>query len=139
MVWYKQEAAVPGQVAGSLLPTVISNTLLSSHRHNTDKTYSLSSFFYLTASLDDSGKQFTCRVSHKSLKVDIKKSFILTVEGESLESIIAALQYRDSPESGSIATSESNFFFCLFPQSQAAGFLSPPCLSSLSPCWLFWF
>ncbi|CAG06362.1 unnamed protein product [Tetraodon nigroviridis] len=80
VVWYKQDPAVPGQMAGSLLPTAIPNTLLSSHRHNTDKTYSLSSFFYLTASPSDSGKQFTCRVSHKSLKVDIKKSFILTVE-----------------------------------------------------------
>lgn len=82
VVWYKQDPAVPGQMVGSLLPTMIPNTLLSSHRHNTDKTYSLSSFFYLTASLGDSGKQFTCKVSHKSLKVDIKKSFILTVEGE---------------------------------------------------------
>lgn len=77
IVWYKQ-----GQAAGSLLPTTIPNTLLSSHKHNLDKTYSLSSFFYLSASPSDSGKQFTCKVSHKSLRVDIKKSFILTVEGE---------------------------------------------------------
>lgn len=82
IVWYKQEPAVAGQGVGSFLPTMIPNTLLSSHRQNTDNTYSLSSFFYLTASLSDSGKQFTCRVSHKSLKVDIKKSFILAVEGE---------------------------------------------------------
>lgn len=82
MEWFKQDPAVPGQMVGSLLPTKIPNTLLSSHRRNTDNTYSLSSFFYLTASLSDSGKQFICRVSHKSLKVDIKKSFILTVEGE---------------------------------------------------------
>lgn len=79
MVWFKQEA---GQPAGSLLPTIIPNTLLSSHRHNSDRTLSLSSFFYITASLSDSGKQFTCKVSHQSLRVDIKKSFVLTVEGE---------------------------------------------------------
>lgn len=78
IVWYKQEPVA----SGSLLPTVMANTLLSSHKHNFDKTYSLSSFFYLSASLSDSGTQFTCKVSHKSLGVDIKKSFILTVEGE---------------------------------------------------------
>lgn len=82
IVWYKQEPAALGQTAGSLLPTMVANTLLSSHKHNWDRTYSLSSFFYLSASLSDSGKQFTCKVSHKSLRVDIKKSFILTVEGE---------------------------------------------------------
>ncbi|XP_056904952.1 tapasin-related protein [Takifugu flavidus] len=80
IVWYKQEPAALGQTAGSLLPTMVANTLLSSHKHNSDRTYSLSSFFYLSASLSDSGKQFTCKVSHKSLRVDIKKSFILTVE-----------------------------------------------------------
>lgn len=82
VVWYKQDPAVPGQMVGSLLPTMIPNILLSSHRQNVDKTYSLSSYFYLTASLSDSGKKITCKVSHKSLKVDIKKSFIVTVEGE---------------------------------------------------------
>lgn len=82
IVWYKQEPAARGQTAGSLLPTLIANTLLSSHKNNLDRTYSLSSFFYLSASLSDSGKQFTCKVSHNSLRVDIKKSFILTVEGD---------------------------------------------------------
>lgn len=82
IVWYKQDPAARSQTAGSLLPTIIANTLLSSHKNNMDKTYSMSSFFYLSASLSDSGKQFTCKVSHKSLRVDIKKSFILTVEGE---------------------------------------------------------
>lgn len=81
IVWYKEDPAV-GQRTGSLLPNMIPSTLLSGHKQNSDRTYSLTSFFYLTASLSDSGKRFTCSVSHQSLRVAIKKSFILTVEGE---------------------------------------------------------
>ena len=77
-----QDPAVSGQRVGAPLPKVLQNVLLSSHKHNQDKTYSLTAFFYLQASLRDSGKQFTCSVSHQSLRVPIKKSFILTVEGE---------------------------------------------------------
>lgn len=81
IVWYKEDPAV-GQRTAPLLPNVIPNTLLSGHKQNSDRTYSLTSFFYLTASLSDSGKRFTCSVSHQSLRVAIKKNFILTVEGE---------------------------------------------------------
>lgn len=81
IVWYEQEPAVSGKRVGAPLPKVLQNILLSSHRHNLE-TYSLSAFFYLTALLRDSGKQFTCSVSHQSLRVPIRKSFILTVEGE---------------------------------------------------------
>ncbi|GLD52913.1 tapasin-related protein-like protein [Lates japonicus] len=80
IVWYEQDPAVSGQRVGAPLPKVLQNILLSSHKHNQDKTYSLSAFFYLRASLRDSGRQFTCSVSHQSLRVPIKKSFILTVE-----------------------------------------------------------
>lgn len=80
IVWYEQDPAASGQRVGAPLPRVLQNTLLSSHRHNQDKTYSLSAFFYLQASLRDSGRQFTCSVSHQSLRVPIKKSFILNVE-----------------------------------------------------------
>ncbi|XP_070762268.1 tapasin-related protein isoform X2 [Enoplosus armatus] len=80
VVWYEQDPAVSGQRVGAPLPKVLQNVLLSSHKHNPDKTYSLSAFFYLQASLRDSGRQFTCSVSHQSLRVPIKKSFILTVE-----------------------------------------------------------
>lgn len=80
MVWYQQDPEVSGKRVGAPLPTVLQNVLLSSHRHNQDKTYSLSAFFYFQASLRDSKKQFTCSVSHPSLRVPIKKSFILTVE-----------------------------------------------------------
>lgn len=80
--WHVQDPAVPGQRVGAPLPKVLKNVLLSSHKHNLDKTFTLAAFFYLTASLSDSGKQFTCSVSHQSLRVPIKKSFNLIVEGE---------------------------------------------------------
>ncbi|XP_023117139.2 tapasin-related protein [Amphiprion ocellaris] len=80
IVWYEQDPAALGQRVGAPLPKVLQNILLSSHKLNKDDTYSVSAFFYLQASLRDSGKQFTCSVSHKSLRVPIKKSFILHVE-----------------------------------------------------------
>lgn len=80
IVWYEEDPSVAGQRVGAPLPQKLQNVLLSSHRHNTDKTYTMSAFFYLKASLGDSGKQFTCSVSHVSLRVPIKKRFILTVE-----------------------------------------------------------
>lgn len=80
IVWYEQDPAVSGQRVGAPLPKVLENVLLSSHKHNQDKTISLSAFFYLKASLRASGRQFTCSVSHQSLRVPIRKSFILTVE-----------------------------------------------------------
>lgn len=80
IVWHVQDRAMSGQRVGAPLPKVLSNVLLSSHKHNNDKTFSLSAFFYLKASLRDSGRQFTCSVSHKSLRVPIKKSFILNVQ-----------------------------------------------------------
>ncbi|XP_031587579.1 tapasin [Oreochromis aureus] len=80
IVWYEQDPAASGQRVGAPLPKVLDNILLSSHKHNQDRTYSLSAFFYLKASLRQSGRQFTCSVSHHSLKVPIKKSFILNVE-----------------------------------------------------------
>lgn len=78
--WYMQDPAVAGQRVGAPLPEKLQNVLLSSHKHNNDKTYSLTAFFYLQAALKHSGREFTCRVSHKSLRVPIKKSFTLTVE-----------------------------------------------------------
>lgn len=86
MVWHKQNPAVSGQRVGAQLPTVLKNTLLSSHKHNLDKTYTVASFFYLTASPSDSGKQYTCIVSHQSLRVPIRKSFILNVQGKKKKS-----------------------------------------------------
>ncbi|XP_070685273.1 tapasin [Pempheris klunzingeri] len=83
IVWHKQDPSVSGQRVGAPLPTVLDNILLSSHKHNQDETYTLSAFFYLQASLSNSGIQFTCSVSHQSLRVPIKKSFILTVEESS--------------------------------------------------------
>lgn len=91
MVWHKQDPAASGQRVGAPLPTVLTNTLLSSHKHNPDKTYAVASFFYLTASLSDSGKQFTCIVSHQSLRVAIRKSFTLKVVGKK----VMTLYYHD--------------------------------------------
>lgn len=79
-VWYHQDLADVGKRVGAALPVVLDNVLLSSHKHNQDKTFSVSVFFYLKASVNDSRRQFTCQVSHKSLQVPIKKSFTLTVE-----------------------------------------------------------
>lgn len=80
IVWHEQDPAAAGQRVGAPLPKQLDNILLSSHRHNQDKTYSVSAFFYLQASLKNSGRQFTCSVSHQSLRVPIRKSFVLTVE-----------------------------------------------------------
>ncbi|CAJ1066045.1 tapasin-related protein [Xyrichtys novacula] len=80
IVWYVQDPSASGQRVGAPLPKVLQNVLLSSHKNNVDQTFSLSAFFYLEAALRDSGRQFTCSVSHQSLRVPIKKSFILTVE-----------------------------------------------------------
>ncbi|XP_063763070.1 LOW QUALITY PROTEIN: tapasin-related protein-like [Eleginops maclovinus] len=80
IVWYMQDLAVSAQSVGAPLPVKLQNVLLSSHKHNPDKTFSLTSFFYLQAALKRSGREFTCSVSHKALRVPIKKNFILTVE-----------------------------------------------------------
>ncbi|XP_041652737.1 tapasin-related protein-like [Cheilinus undulatus] len=80
IIWYDQDPSSVGQRVGAPLPKVLQNVLLSSHKHNTDDTFTLSAFFYLKASLRDSGRQFTCSVSHQSLRLPIRKSFILTVE-----------------------------------------------------------
>ncbi|KAK9520442.1 hypothetical protein VZT92_020327 [Zoarces viviparus] len=80
IVWHVQDAAAVGRRVGAPLPKELQNVLLSSHKHNQDNTYSLTAFFYLEASLKDSGKQYTCSVSHQSLRMPIRKSFILTVE-----------------------------------------------------------
>ncbi|XP_072249185.1 tapasin-related protein-like isoform X1 [Leuresthes tenuis] len=80
IVWYEQDPAASGQRVGTPLPKVLPNVLLSSHKHNQDMTYTVSAFFYLQASLKASGRQFTCSVSHQSLRMPIRKSFILNVE-----------------------------------------------------------
>ncbi|XP_063763560.1 tapasin-related protein-like isoform X1 [Eleginops maclovinus] len=80
IVWYMQDPVVSAQRVGAPLPVKLQNVLLSSHKHNPDKTFSLTSFFYLEAALKHSGREFTCSVSHKALRVPIKKNFILTVE-----------------------------------------------------------
>ncbi|KAJ0021810.1 hypothetical protein NQD34_009300 [Periophthalmus magnuspinnatus] len=78
--WTHQDAADVGRRVGAPLPKVLDNVLYSSHKANPDQTLSLSAFFYLNAKLSDSGRQFTCTVSHQSLRVAIKKSFTLTVQ-----------------------------------------------------------
>ncbi|XP_051934948.1 tapasin-related protein-like [Hippocampus zosterae] len=80
IAWYEQDPASSGQRVGVPLPKALDNVLLSSHKNNMDKTYSLSGFFYLQASHTRSGNQFTCTVSHQSLRMPIKKRFVLIVE-----------------------------------------------------------
>uniref|UniRef100_A0A3Q3Q7A3 Ig-like domain-containing protein n=1 Tax=Monopterus albus TaxID=43700 RepID=A0A3Q3Q7A3_MONAL len=72
IVWYEQDPAASGQRVGAPLPKVLQNVL---------------------ASLKDSGRQFTCSVSHQSLRVPIKKSFILNVEFEFLNPFITKLDF----------------------------------------------
>ncbi|XP_077336597.1 tapasin-like isoform X1 [Lithobates pipiens] len=64
---------------GGLLPTSVPHVIYSSHRYNSDGTYSISGSFFYTASLQDSGTIFTCRVEHESLSIPIKKKVSLTV------------------------------------------------------------
>ncbi|KAF4104137.1 tapasin-related protein [Onychostoma macrolepis] len=71
--WYRETSG------GSPTPSFLKNVLYSSHRLHQDGTYSLSAFFYLLPSLEDSGYKYTCRVSHKSLLIPIRKSFNLIV------------------------------------------------------------
>lgn len=78
--WTLQDAADVGRRVGAALPKVLDNVLYSSHKPNPDRTLTLSAFFYLSPKLSDSGRQFTCTVSHQSLRVPIRKSFTLTVQ-----------------------------------------------------------
>lgn len=64
---------------GGLLPTLVPNIIYSSHKYNRDGTFSLSGYFLYTASLEDSGSFFICRVEHESLSIPIKKKVSLTV------------------------------------------------------------
>ncbi|KAL2096456.1 hypothetical protein ACEWY4_008604 [Coilia grayii] len=75
MEWLK-ESTVPG---ASRMPEVLKQVLFSSHRHHLDGTYSLSAFFLLRPAPQDSGYRYTCRVSHASLQMPVRKSFTLTV------------------------------------------------------------
>ncbi|XP_029468323.1 tapasin-related protein-like [Rhinatrema bivittatum] len=59
---------------GKMLPELVKGVLFSSHKYNSDGTYSLSSFFLLKGSLADDGVRYTCRVQHKSLQIPIRKS-----------------------------------------------------------------
>ncbi|KAG8450706.1 hypothetical protein GDO86_003108, partial [Hymenochirus boettgeri] len=63
-----------------LLPVALTNVLFSAHKNNRNGTFSLSSFFLLTASPQDDGSVFTCRVDHVSLKYPIKKTVKVRVK-----------------------------------------------------------
>ncbi|XP_023117138.2 tapasin-like [Amphiprion ocellaris] len=78
--WYKQKVVMPNQTVNAALPKMLAVFRQNGHKLNKDDTYSVSAFFYLEASLSDSGKEFTCSVSHQSLRDPIKISFILNVE-----------------------------------------------------------
>nr|XP_055052541.1 tapasin-related protein-like isoform X4 [Misgurnus anguillicaudatus] len=60
-------------------PVLLKNVWHSSHRFHHNGTYSLSAFLQLRPGLGDSGYKYTCKVSHTSLLVPIRKSFMLTV------------------------------------------------------------
>lgn len=56
----------------------------TSHRHNLDGTYSVTTYFLLKPNLQDSGYLYTCSVSHDALSVPILKNFTLSVTSKSL-------------------------------------------------------
>ncbi|XP_055052539.2 tapasin-related protein isoform X2 [Misgurnus anguillicaudatus] len=66
-------------VSDSPSPVLLKNVWHSSHRFHHNGTYSLSAFLQLRPGLGDSGYKYTCKVSHTSLLVPIRKSFMLTV------------------------------------------------------------
>ncbi|XP_076129148.1 tapasin-related protein-like [Alosa pseudoharengus] len=74
MEWLK-ESLTPGASRVNTLGIA----MLSSHRHNPDGTYSLTAYFLLKPTLQDSGYRYTCRVSHDGLQMPIRKSFTLSV------------------------------------------------------------
>ncbi|KAM8854519.1 tapasin-related protein-like [Synchiropus picturatus] len=78
--WTETDPAVSAQRVGAPLPKTLKNVLLSSHRNNAGGTYTLSAFFYIQATRQHSGKQFTCIVNHKLQRLPIKKNFVLIVE-----------------------------------------------------------
>ncbi|XP_034557319.1 tapasin-related protein-like [Notolabrus celidotus] len=84
VVWNSEDLSASAQRVGGSRSKVLHNHVHSSHKNNQDNTYSLSAFFYLKASSRDSGKQFTCNVSHQSLREPISQSFILVVTGPNL-------------------------------------------------------
>ncbi|TNN33739.1 Tapasin [Liparis tanakae] len=129
MVWSVQDpAALDGRGGGAPPPQLLQNVLLSSHKRNHDDTYSLTAFFLLRAAPRDSGRRFTCSASHRSLRAPVRKSFVLTVEGER-----SSLQCRRPPHGGGRAPPDRRVLFR--PQSPAAGpapWASPP--SGCSRC-----
>ena len=78
MEWLKKSLS-PG---ASRMPEVLKVDMYSSHRRHQDGTYSVSAFFLLQPTLQDSGYRYTCRVSHVALRVPIRKSFTLSVTGK---------------------------------------------------------
>ncbi|CAL8371605.1 unnamed protein product [Gadus morhua 'NCC'] len=80
MEWYQEPPGEPKDYrVGAPLPTKLNNVLLSSHRHNREGTYALSAFFYYRAALLDTGRRFTCRVMHRSLRTPVRIGFTLLV------------------------------------------------------------
>lgn len=70
-------------VGNSPSHVLLDNVLHTSHQHDRNGMFSLSAFFYLKPGLKDSGYKYTCKVSHISLLTPLRKSFILSVTGES--------------------------------------------------------
>ncbi|XP_028276320.1 tapasin-like isoform X2 [Parambassis ranga] len=77
--WSNHDQVESGQ-GGHIPPHTQLSIQYSNHKRLPDKTFSVSAYFYLQASPKDSGKEFTCNVSHQSLRMPITKSFTLVVE-----------------------------------------------------------
>ncbi|XP_060901966.1 tapasin-related protein isoform X1 [Labrus mixtus] len=78
-IWYSEKLSASGQKGGVSHSKVSYSVQRTGHIQNKDDTYKLTASFYLTASLRDTGREFTCSVSHQSLREPIIKGFTLTV------------------------------------------------------------
>ncbi|XP_020386056.2 tapasin-related protein [Rhincodon typus] len=67
---------------GHMLPVYMTNVVFSPHKRNMDGTYNMTSYFRFTASLQDNGVTYVCRVEHASLEKPIKRYVQVSVEGK---------------------------------------------------------
>ncbi|XP_074536003.1 tapasin-related protein-like isoform X2 [Halichoeres trimaculatus] len=91
VVWYSEDLS--DQRVGVPRSKLPHNFVRSSHKTNRDNTHTLSAFFFLKAFSRDSGRQFTCSVSHQSLGQPINVSFILKVTAPNFWVVFLAVDF----------------------------------------------
>lgn len=76
--WLK-ESQTPGEGEIPKVLNILGIVKQSSHRQSPDGTYTITTYFLLKPTLQDSGYLYTCSVSHDALQMPILKSFTLRV------------------------------------------------------------